>query len=224
MTSGDSLPEPVRRYLAHAVPGAQAGAPGVRLTMSGRIKVGFWLPFSATQRCDGKSFLWRASVGVGPLRPLVVTDRYEDGEGSTSGALFARWTLFEQTDANVLRSAAARAALEAVFAPRALLPGRGYVWSAEGDDHIVASTENPPERVELHVRIDRDGRLLNICAQRWGEVTRGTFAYIPFGADVHEEGRFGDLVIPSRVSAGWNYGTNKYRPFFKATISAAVPA
>jgi hypothetical protein len=45
--------------------------------MSGRIKVGIWLPFSATQRCDWKPFLFRASVGLGPLRPLVVIDRYE---------------------------------------------------------------------------------------------------------------------------------------------------
>ena len=224
MTSGDSLPEPVRRYLAHAVPSGKAGAPGVRLTMSGRIKVGIWLPFRATQRCDGKSFLWRASVGLGPLRPLVVTDRYEGGEGSMSGKLVGRWALFEQTDANVVRSAAARTALEAVFAPRALFPGRGYAWRAENDDHIVASTESPPEHVEVHLRIAPDGRLLNVVAQRWGEVTKGTFAYLPFGADMHAERRFGDLVIPSLVSAGWNYGTDHYSPFFKATITTASPA
>jgi hypothetical protein len=75
--------------------------------MSGRIKVGGWLPFRATQRCDGKSFLWRAEVGLGPVRPLIVTDRYESGGSSMSGKLIGRWTLFEQTDANVARSAAA---------------------------------------------------------------------------------------------------------------------
>ncbi len=224
LTSSESLPEPVRRYLSHAMPSGEAGVPGVRLTMSGRIKVGIWLPFTATQRCDGKSFLWRASVGLGPLRPLVVTDRYEDGEGSSSGKLLGRWALFEQTDANVVRSAAARAALEAVFAPRALLPRRGYAWRAERDDHIVASTENPPERVEVHLHIARDGRLLNVVAQRWAEINKGTFAYLPFGADMHAERGFGDLVIPSRVTAGWNYGTDKYSPFFKATMTTAIPA
>ena len=172
MAVGDALPEPVGRYLAHAVPSGEAGVPGVMLTMSGRIKVGVSLPFSATQRCDGKSFLWRASVGLGPVRPLVVTDRYEDAEGSMTGTLLGRWTLFQQADANVVRSAAARAALEAVFSPRALLRGRGYAWRAEDDDHIVASTENPPEYVEVHLRIASDGRLLSIVAQRWGEVTK----------------------------------------------------
>jgi hypothetical protein len=224
MTRGESLPEPVRRYLTHAVPSGEAGVPGVRLTMAGRIKVGIWLPFTATQQCDGKSFVWRASVGLGFARPLVVTDRYQDGRGSMSGKLLDRWTLFEQADGNVLRSAAGRTALEAVFAPRGLLPGRGYDWSAVSADHIVARTEIPPEHVEVHLHLAGDGRLRSVVAQRWGEAGKGTHAYLPFGADVHEERRFGDLVIPSRLTAGWNYGTDSYSPFFKATITGAVPA
>jgi hypothetical protein len=192
--------------------------------MSGRIKVGgIWLPFTAAQRCDGKSFVWRASVGLGRLRLLEVTDRYQDAEGSVTGKLLGRWALFDQADANVVRSAAGRTALEAVFAPRALLPGRGYAWRAESDDHVVASTEIPPERVELDLGVAPNGRLLNVVAQRWGEVSKGTFAYLPFGGDMHEERRFGDLVIPSRLTAGWNYGTDKYSPFFKATITTANP-
>jgi hypothetical protein len=150
-----------------------------------------------------------------------VTDRYQDAEGSVTGKLLGRWALFDQTDANVVRSAAGRTALEAVFAPRALLPGRGYAWRAESDDHVVAGMEIPPERVELHLRIAPNGRLLNVVAQRWGEVSKGTFAYLPFGGEMHEDRRFGDLVIPSRLTAGWNYGTDKYSPFFKATITTA---
>jgi hypothetical protein len=78
--------------------------------------------------------------------------------------------------------------------------------------------------VEVHLRIAPDGRLLNAVAQRWGQVSRGPYAYLAFGADMHAERRFGDLVIPSRVTAGWNYGTDTYSPFFKATIATACPA
>lgn len=223
VTCGDSAPDPVRRYLAHAMPSGEPRVPGVRLTMSGRIRAGIWLPFMATQSCDGRSFVWRASVGVGPVRPLVVTDRFEGGEGSTTGELLGRWKLFEQADLNTARSAAGRAAMEAVFAPGALLPGRGWAWRAESDDHIVASVENPPERVEVHLRISADGRLRSAVAQRWGQVSKGAFGYLPFGAEVLEERRFGDLVIPGRVTAGWNYGTETYSPFFDAEITTAVP-
>ncbi|MGN6758856.1 MAG: DUF6544 family protein [Thermomicrobiales bacterium] len=221
MTSGDELPEPVQRYLTHALPSGAAVPPGVELTMSGRIKVGVWLPFVATQRCDGKSFVWRASVRLGPVRALVVTDRYENGTGSMTGRLLGRWTLFEQADANVVRSAAGRAGLESVWAPGSLLPGRGYTWRVEGEDHIVAITDNDPEHVEVHMRIARDGRLLSVSAQRWGEVAKGAFDYLPFGGDVHEEQRFGELVLPRRLVAGWGYGTDKYVPFFNATVTTA---
>jgi len=37
---------------------------------------------------------------------------------------------------------------------------------------------------------------------------------------MHTERPFGDLVS---VTAGWNYGTDRYSPFFKATITAAIP-
>lgn len=224
MTSGNDLAEPVQRYLTHAVPSGQAVPPGVELTMSGRIKVGVWLPFAATQRCDGKSFVWRASLGLGPLRPLVVTDRYESGTGSMTGRLVGRWKLFEQADENVVRSAAGRTALESVFAPGSLLPGRGYGWRVESEDHIVAITDNAPEHVEVHMRIAPDGRLVSLSAQRWGEVAKGAFGYLPFGADIHEEQRFGELLLPRRLTAGWGYGTDKYVPFFNATITTARPA
>ncbi len=223
MTSGDGLPEPVRRYLTHALPSGPAVPRGVELTMSGRIKVGVWLPFVASQRCDGTSFVWRASVGLGPLRPLVVTDRYENGTGSMSGRLLGRWKLFEQADTNVVRSAAGRAALESVFAPGSLLPGRGYTWRVESEDEIVAITDNAPEHVEVHMRIAPDGRLVSLSAQRWGQVTKGAFDYLPFGGDVYEEGRFGEFVLPRRITAGWGYGTNKYVPFFKVTITTVKP-
>jgi hypothetical protein len=45
------------------------------MAMSGRIKLGLWLPFTAEQTVDGRSFMWRARVGRGPVTPLRVTDR-----------------------------------------------------------------------------------------------------------------------------------------------------
>lgn len=44
------LDEPVRRYFSRAVSDGAALSNGVRIAMSGRIKVGLWLPFTAEQR------------------------------------------------------------------------------------------------------------------------------------------------------------------------------
>jgi hypothetical protein len=223
MSDCRELPEPVRRYLRHAIPDGAAVPAGVELEMTGRIRAGVWLPFRATQRCDGRSFVWCASIGLGPLRPLVITDRYENAVGSMTGTVLGGWKIIDQTNEDTARSAAGRAALESVFAPGSLLPGRGFHWHVAGEDHIVAITYNHPERVEVHLHVGHDGQLHRLSARRWGEVTKGHFGYHQFGADVQAERRFGALVIPSRVIAGWGYGTDHYIPFFDAAITAARP-
>jgi hypothetical protein len=214
------LDEPVRRYLGHAIrDGAELGA-GVKLTMTGRIKVGPWLAFSARQICDGRSFAWRARVGVGPLTALAVVDRFADGAGSMEGRLFARIELFRADDENTTRSAAGRAALEAVYTPASLLPQRGVHWRADSECEIVATWDVPPERPELRLRIDDRGALRSYRVSRWGNVGQKEFGYIPCGCEVEAESPFGDLVVPSRVAGAWWFGTPRHAPFYRAAISA----
>jgi hypothetical protein len=214
------LDEPVQRFFSHAIRDGAELTRGVRITMTGRIKVGAWLPFSAEQTADGRSFAWHARVGWGPITPLRVLDRYADGAGTTEGRLLGRVTLFHADDLDTTRSSAARAALESfVFAPLSVLPGRGVAWRAEADDVIVARFDLPPEHPEVRARIDEHGAIRTVSALRWGNAGESAFRYIPFGGDVHAERRFGDLVIPSRLSVGWWFGTPRYAPFFKADIS-----
>lgn len=71
-----SCDEPVRRYFTHAIADEAPLEPRMRLQMTGRIKVGLWLPFTAQQDCDGSSFTWRAQVPRHG-RLLTVTDSYD---------------------------------------------------------------------------------------------------------------------------------------------------
>jgi hypothetical protein len=106
-------------------------------------------------------------VGRGRLSPLEVVDRYADGTGSVTGRLFGRYETFHQADQDVDRSGAARAAMEAVFAPASLPPGGGVSWRTEDEDHIVASSYLEPEHVDVHMQIDPRG-LRAVSAKRWG--------------------------------------------------------
>ena len=218
------LDEPVRRYFRHAISDGAALPSGVRMAMSGRIKVGLWLPFTAEQTVDGRSFTWRARVGRGALTPLRVIDRYADAAGSTEGRLLGHVTLFHAEDADTARSAATRAAIESVvFAPPSVLPARGVAWRAETETVIVARFDLPPERPEVRLRIDDHGAIRTVSALRWGNTGEKTFQYIPFGGEIHAERRFGDLVLPSTLSVGWWFDTPRYAPFFRAEISAVTP-
>jgi hypothetical protein len=174
------LDEPVRRYFSHAISDGAALSSGVRMTMRGRIKVGLWLPFTADQKVDGRSFTWRARVGPGPLTPLRVTDHYADGVGSTAGRLLGHVTLFDAQDADTARSAAMRAAIESVvFAPSSVLPDRGVAWRAETGNIIVARFDLPPEQPEVRVRIDEHGAIRTVTGMRWGNAGQKTFPVHP---------------------------------------------
>jgi hypothetical protein len=204
------LDEPVERYFRHAIrDGAERGRGG-RLTMTGRIRVGPWLHFTGVETCDGRSFVWQARIAGGLF---VVTDRFDRGAGSTEGKLLGRMRLFRSDGVDTTRSAAGRAALEAIWSPRSLLPESGVTWRAESDELIVASWDVPPERPEVHLRIDGRGAVRSAWAQRWRDG-----GYLPCGCEVHAERRWGDLVVPSRVTVGWHFGTPAYRPFFSAQI------
>jgi hypothetical protein len=212
------LEEPVRRYLTHAIADGAPLHSGARLAMAGRIKVGRWLSFTAQQEFSGHAFTWRARAGAGPVRPLHVTDRYADGAGSTEGRLFGRLRFMDAHDENTARAAAGRAAAESIWVPATLLPQNGVTWRAESNEVIAASFEVPPEQPELKLGIDAAGAVRTVSVMRWGNSGQERFGYIPFGGHVHAERRFGDVVLPSRVTIGWWFGTPRYAPFFEATI------
>src|SRR5690348_14240698 len=78
----EGLDEPVVRYFRHALADGVPLTPGVRLDLSGRIRVGAWLRFRSTWQGDGRSFSWRAVAGPGPFALLRVHDQFAGGRGS----------------------------------------------------------------------------------------------------------------------------------------------
>ena len=81
----------------------------------------------------------------------------------------------------------------------------------------------PPERPEVHLRIDDRGAVRSASALRWDNGEHGLRGYIPCGGAVEAEQRFGGLVIASRVTVGWWFETPRWAPFFMADILSAEP-
>lgn len=220
----DDLDAPVRRYFSHALaPGARLHR-GMRLRMTGRIRVGIWMPYRAQWQGDGRSFRWSAVSGPIGLPLLRVVDRFSDGAGSMDVRLRPGIRLLHADDADTARSGACRAAAEAIWAPASLLPARGVAWHAESDELIVATLDVPPERPVLRLGIDANGAVRSCATRRWDNGRHGRHGYIPFGGDVLEERTFGDVTIPGGLRVGWWYGTPRHAPFFEATVTAAEPS
>ena len=213
------LDEPIRRYLTHAVAPGAVLTERVWLTMHGHIKVGHWMEFDAEQYFDGHEFEWRARAGWGRFKPMHVIDNYANGSGGTEGRLFGRLPFLHAVDANTARAAAARGAAESVWVPASLMPQRDVSWNTKDENTIVASFAVPPERPELRLSIDKRGALRSVSLDRWGNVGKREFNYIPFGGDILAEQRFSDYVVPSHMTVGWWYGTPRYEPFFEAVVT-----
>jgi hypothetical protein len=182
--------------------------------------VGAWLRFDSVWEGDGRSFSWKATAGPGPLRFLRVHDRFDGDTGFMDIRLSPGLRLLHAENEDTRRSGAGRAALEALWTPASLLPARDVSWHAESDELIVATFSVGPERAALRIAIDGVGAVRSYSAQRWHTSKDG---YLPFGADVEAERRFGAVTIPSRMTAGWWHGTEKWAPFFRCEVVEAEP-
>ena len=219
-----ALPEPVRRYLLAAIGPGAALARAARLAMRGRIKLGArWLPFRATETlAPHEGFVW-----AGRVAGLVSgSDRYADGEGRLDWKLLGLVRVAHGEGADVARSAAGRAAGEAVWLPTTLLPRFGVRWDATDDHHLTAAYRVGDLDVVVDLEIDGTGALRRVTYDRWGDPDQsGEFGVHGFGLLVTGQRRFGDLTIPAEGRVGWFPGTQRWDEgeFFRYRITRLDP-
>lgn len=218
------LPAPVQRYFLHTIAPFTPLASSVNLEMSGSFRLGQdkpWLPMQAKQIISEKGFVWKAAIGSS-LFQMVGADYYANKSGKMRFSLWGLIGLVNAHSSDIARSSLGRLAGELVLLPSALLPQRGVIWKAIDERTIEASLNIDGEPVTLTLVIDTDGKLLKLSLPRWGNQTDdSSYTYIPFGGEYQEEHTFGGFTIPSQISAGWWFGTDRYLEFFRATIKQA---
>jgi hypothetical protein len=70
--------------------------------------------------------------------------------------------------------------------------------------------------------VDDDGRPVELSMPRWGNLTDdGRYRHIPYGARIEEEGTFGGYTIPTRVTGGWWFGTDRYLEVMRFSVDWA---
>lgn len=218
------LPAPVQRYFLHAIAPGTPLANFVSLKMSGSFRAGQdkqWLPMQAKQIISAKGFVWQAAIGRN-LFQMVGADYYANESGKMQFSLWGLMPLVNAHSPDIARSSIGRLGGELVLLPSALLRQHGVTWKASDERTIQASLKIDSEPVMLTLVIDSNGKLLKISLPRWGEHTEDvSYTYIPFGGEYQEERTFEGFTIPSQMSAGWWFGTDRYLEFFQATIGEA---
>jgi hypothetical protein len=218
------LPEPARRWLTHAItPGAPLHR-AVVLEMEGHIHLGRWLPFRAVQlHAPPDGYVWAARTRLGPLS-ISGYDRYADGSGEMRWRLMGRIPVVNAAGADVDRSAAGRVALDALFVPPAWL-GPAVTWQEGGDENTaVAVWEVGEYRMPVEITVAADGGLVAATIPRWGNPNGEPWGEYPCGGTVEGEADYGGIKIPTRIRAGWFFGTDRWGQgeFFRAAITNAT--
>ena len=110
---------------------------------------------------------------------------------------------------DVSRSAAERAAAEAVWVPTSLLPRFGVEWSVAGERRIGARFQIADYAVDLGLAMTEEGELRSVEFNRWGDPDgTGEFGLHPFGGEFSAHAWFSGVTIPSEGRLGWHYGTD----------------
>lgn len=219
------LPDPARRYFLHAIQPGTPLATRLRWRYDAQLKPGASLPqmpLAAEQiLVKERGFVWKARAHLGPL-VVTATDHYLDGEGRMRIALFGLIPVVNATGSDLSKSALGRLPIEGMSLPSAFLPGPNVEIEGIDASRFTVTIRLHGETTPITLTVDVEGRPTEVTMLRWGNLTEdGYFQHIPYGATVSGERTFGGYTIPTQVTGGWWYGTERYSEDMRLTVSDA---
>lgn len=217
----EAVPEPARRWLAHAIAVGTPLRTAATLDLEGRMKLApndAWSPVQARHVITAaRGYVWRATIEA-EAASLDGAERWQDGVGEIR--FWVRgFVPSHQSGEELDRGLADRLALDTVFTPAALLPRFGAIYETVDAGHVRVTREvgGAPRTIELEIA--DDGELLSARTKRYGTRTDDRRpAAIPFGFDVGEEKSFGGYTIPAHVRYAWWFGTDRAEPFLECKV------
>jgi hypothetical protein len=219
----EALPDPARRYLAHAIEPGTHLATAVRLRMRGEIKLHTWLPFTASQViAPGMGMRWEARVG---RFPLVISgfDVVHKGRGAMRWRLLGLVPVMTTTGPDIDQASTQRLQAELVWLPSALLPQPDVVaWSVDATGRAQATSTQFGWTTSIRYETEPDGRLTSMDLERWGNPdAKAPSVLHAYGARVEAEGSFGGYRIPTQLSVAWAHARDdayEEREYFRGEI------
>lgn len=215
-------PEPIRRYLEHAIAPGTPLARAVRLEMEGEIRLNDrWLPFRAEQviRWD-RGFIWKADVRMAPGVHIKGSDRLVDGVGAVDWKMLGFVPVMHAEGPDITRSATGRLEIESVWLPSVLLDD-DVRWTVENERHLRVAVHVPGDEGRLRLTLGEDGRVTEAVLPRWGNPEGANYHVVPFGGRMEQEETFGGYTVPTRIRVGWFYGSDRFEgegEFFRARL------
>ena len=196
---------------------------GVRLRQRGEMWTrpgGRAMGFEALQQIDAGrvAFRWRARFGAGPLRPLVVTDAYEDGAGRLEGRL-AGVRLFRSQGPDVDRAQVMRYLAELAWLPDAGRANPAVRWTelAPGEAEVATDTAGGPVAVRL--LLAAGGDVLGVSAPDRPRAEGRGAVPTPWRGTFSDHGDLGGVRVPRRAEVAWDLPEGPF-VYWRAEVTA----
>jgi hypothetical protein len=164
------------------------------------------------------------TIGTGLAR-ITGSDGYPEGEDWTRFWLAGTIPVARSRPSpDFRRSAATRSILEALWVPASLPPLNGVDWESIDSDRAraVFRTSNG-KAFALTIAVAPDGCPMSVMMQCWTDANPDRiFRWQRTRGFVDELDTFEGYTVPTRMSAGNQFGTDQCFPFFEAQIASMV--
>jgi hypothetical protein len=220
-----ALPSTARRYLERAIAPDTPLASAVRLWMHGDIKLGQrWHHFRGEEViCWNRGMIWRATTWMRGL-PIWGADRLVNGLGDMQWKILGLFPVMQASGDDITRSGVGRVQGESVWLPSVLCQP-DILWTELNGSQVQANFTTLGEPAHLTLTVSEAGRLECVKFERWGNPDGEAYHYVDFGVKVEESGMFEGYTIPTRIRAGWFFGSDRFESegeFFRCTIDKAI--
>jgi hypothetical protein len=211
-----SLPEPVTRYLAEAVPEGRPWPRRVRLEQRGHLRLSPtapWKPFTASQRFEAERtfFDWQAQVRfLGPLE-MSVADRYEEGHGALVAKLL-RIPVVRAAGPDLDEGELMRYLAELPWNPGAMALNPALTWSQPDERTLEVRCREGAVDATVQLQLDEEGDVVSAHANRPRSVGKRS-ERTPWGGAFSSYRRIGDIRIPTEVEVWWDLPEGRFRWF-----------
>lgn len=217
----NSVPEPARRWLTHAIEPGMLLFDAIEIQMRGEIRLGPWTPFTATEAIvPDAGFVWAARTRLAGFR-VRGFDSYALGEGQMRWRLLGCIPLLSRAGSDITRSAADRLTAEAVLLPTSLVSA---TWRPGHDADTATYLRHFAGRIgrgHATIRVAPDGQLRSVTMQRWGDPFGSGYREHTFEVTFGGEYRVAGLAIPDQCCAAWFDTRGRRYQFYRASIDHA---
>jgi hypothetical protein len=220
-TAPRSLPELVRRYAEHVLPGGPGRGRTVRVEQVGEmlLKPGARpRRFRATEEfaIDRVAFTWRARFPMlGPVS-LRVTDSYDAGEGLLDVRLLGL-PLQRKRGPELAQGEAFRYLAEIPMTPHAILANPELEWRKLDGRIVEVATRVAQERIAVRLVFDEAGEIVQTVAKR-PRVEAGHMV-APWIGDYRDYRDFDGVRVPTHGEVRWELPEGPFT-YWRGTITS----